>query len=261
MDYYLYRHIRLDKNEPFYIGVARKRQNKNFKSLRYEHERAFVKSRPNNIWKSIARRSEYDVEIVYECDSESEILRKEIEFIKLYGRIDLNTGTLANLTDGGEGVNNPSEETRRKISSGLTGIKRSIQTRKKISENSKKQCREPLSNETKVKIGNKNRGVNNGMCGVVGRTNKKSKPVLQFNEDGDFLKEWSNAREIERVLGISYKHISAACLKRKYGYAKGFVWKYKERIDNYFPSRLHHADEIGMTIEEDSEARLRGDVK
>ena len=33
-----------------------------------------------------------------------EACTKEIEFIKLYGRKDNNTGILVNLTDGGEGT-------------------------------------------------------------------------------------------------------------------------------------------------------------
>ena len=38
--------------------------------------------------------------------NKEEAIKKEIEFIKLYGRINLKTGVLANLTDGGEGSQN-----------------------------------------------------------------------------------------------------------------------------------------------------------
>ena len=40
---------------------------------------------------------------VFETEDEAEAFAKEIELITLYGRRDLKTGTLFNLTDGGEG--------------------------------------------------------------------------------------------------------------------------------------------------------------
>lgn len=43
-------------------------------------------------------------ERVLETESESEAFAKEIELIALYGRRNTNTGTLFNLTDGGEGA-------------------------------------------------------------------------------------------------------------------------------------------------------------
>jgi len=42
-------------------------------------------------------------ERVFETENEEEAFAKEMELIKLYGRRDLKTGTLFNLTDGGEG--------------------------------------------------------------------------------------------------------------------------------------------------------------
>jgi len=42
--YYLYRHIRLDKDEPFYIGIGTK-ANVKFKSFNSEYRRAFSKLR------------------------------------------------------------------------------------------------------------------------------------------------------------------------------------------------------------------------
>jgi hypothetical protein len=43
-------------------------------------------------------------ERVFETEDEQAAFTKEIELITLYGRRNLNTGTLFNLTDGGEGV-------------------------------------------------------------------------------------------------------------------------------------------------------------
>lgn len=94
---YVYRHIRLDTNQPFYIGISKKKDN---------YKRAYNKEDRNNLWKKISEKTEYKVQIIFEDDDIECIKQKEIEFIFLYGRINLGTGTLANLTDGGDGTTN-----------------------------------------------------------------------------------------------------------------------------------------------------------
>ena len=47
--YYLYRHIRLDKNEPFYIGIGTKVNKKSFLKVTSEYVRAYSKTRRNKI--------------------------------------------------------------------------------------------------------------------------------------------------------------------------------------------------------------------
>jgi hypothetical protein len=101
--HYLYRHIRLDKNEPFYISIGTK-TNVKFKSFNSEYRRAFSKQRKDSkIWNLITSKTNYEVEILLESDDYDFIKQKEIEFISLYGRINTNTGTLSNMTDGGDG--------------------------------------------------------------------------------------------------------------------------------------------------------------
>jgi len=104
--YYVYRHVRLDTNEVFYIGIGTKNENdikNNFYTRAYSLYR-------NKHWKSIVDKTDYKVEILFESDDRKFIENKEIEFIALYGRKDLNKGTLVNLTDGGEGVNRNREK-------------------------------------------------------------------------------------------------------------------------------------------------------
>ena len=88
----VYQHTRLDNNSIFYIGIS------------VNYKRAYDKSKRNKIWKGITSRTTYKVDIIYENLSWEEACEKEKELIKIYGRLDNNTGILANLTDGGEGT-------------------------------------------------------------------------------------------------------------------------------------------------------------
>jgi hypothetical protein len=87
----LYRHIRLDKNEPFYIGIGNSKH------------RASKKCSRNEIWNNIVNRTEYRVDILFDDLTWEEVCEKEKEFISLYKRIK-DGGILANITFGGEGV-------------------------------------------------------------------------------------------------------------------------------------------------------------
>lgn len=112
---YVYRHIRLDKNEPFYIGIG--------SDLNYNRAYEVKKNRRNIVWSRIKSKSEIEVEIMLDGLTWDEACEKEIEFIKLYGRIDLGNGILSNLTDGGEGTLGiiVSEEKRKKSSERHSG--------------------------------------------------------------------------------------------------------------------------------------------
>ena len=154
-NYYLYQHIRLDKNEVFYIGVGTIQIIKD--KYRY-YSRSKEKYGRNLIWKRITSKTDYKIEILIESDDYDFILEKEKEYIELYGRIDLKTGTLANMTEGGEGVINVSEDTKMKRNKSLTGLKRNEITKQLISL-SKIGNKNPMfgkkhSLETKVKISN-----------------------------------------------------------------------------------------------------------
>lgn len=84
----VYRHINLDSNKVFYVGIGTEKRAYDYKSR-------------SAAWKNQADSSNIETEILFECETRDEAYRKEIEFIKLYGRLDKGTGTLANRTDGG----------------------------------------------------------------------------------------------------------------------------------------------------------------
>lgn len=143
MEYFLYRHIRLDKNEPFYIGIGKKP--KNYYGYNTEFKRAFYAgSKRGGFWKQITSKTEYKVEIMMESSNLDYIKSQEVFFITLYGRKDRKEGSLVNMTDGGD-FNNAgasshrknfkhSEETKRKLSDSHKGRKASLETREYLSE-------------------------------------------------------------------------------------------------------------------------------
>lgn len=59
----------------------------------------------------------------------------------------------------------------------------------------------------------------------------KSKRVYQYDSEHNFIREWDSIIRISHTLGYSDSFISQCC-KRKYKRAYGYVWRYKEEIDN-----------------------------
>jgi hypothetical protein len=74
--YYIYRHIRLDKGEPFYIGLGKKRK-KYCDTEESEYERAYVKEGRNILWQRIVDKTDYIVEILVESNDMEFIKEKE----------------------------------------------------------------------------------------------------------------------------------------------------------------------------------------
>ena len=124
----VYRHIRLDTNEVFYIGIGK------------DEKRAYDKKRSrSNWWKSILEKTEYRVDILFDNLTWEEACEKEKEFIELYGRKDLELGTLVNMTNGGDGSigYKNSEESNKKRSDKLKNRVMTEEHRRKISESLK----------------------------------------------------------------------------------------------------------------------------
>lgn len=149
---YLYRHIRLDKNVPFYVGIGKDDKGGEF-------PRAFSKERKNKHWHSIVKKTKYRVEIILNDISWEFAKEKEKEFISLYGRSDKNLGPLANQTDGGDGWAGHvmKEESKRKIKEFQLSLNKKGQPGRIWTEESKKKLSQTLqgfkhSEESKNKM-------------------------------------------------------------------------------------------------------------
>lgn len=138
---YVYRHIRLDNNTVFYIGIGNDNR----------YNRANEKKNRGPHWKNIVKKTDYEVEILFEHEDYNFIKEKEVEFISLYGRNDLGLGTLCNKTNGGDGCLGlvHTDEAKLKMSIPNKGKIISEEQKKKVSEFHKGKV---LSEETKLKI-------------------------------------------------------------------------------------------------------------
>jgi len=245
---YVYRHIRLDKNEPFYIGIGSDST----------YFRANKKSQRNVYWKRIIAKTDFEVEILFDDISWEDAKLKEKEFIALYGRKDLNNGCLVNMTEGGDGTLGKvvSKETKEKLS---IATKKWSKTRV-ISDSQRKNASElfkRLNNDNeftqkrikalieseKLKDYYKSiKGIPSGYKHSKESKNKirlskigkkmpfesyrsKCKSVIQYDLDNNFIKQWDSARQIQREIGFSQGNINRCC-NGEYKKAYGFKWEY-----------------------------------
>ncbi len=117
----VYRHRTADTNKVFYVGIG--------KSSRRAYD--FSNSR-NRHWTNVYKKHGVVVEIVAKNLSWNLACELERLLIQEYGRKDLGTGQLVNMTDGGDGQLNPSKETIQKMSSKMTGRLASDKTKEKM---------------------------------------------------------------------------------------------------------------------------------
>lgn len=118
----VYRHKK-PCGEVFYVGIGCEK-------------RPYIKSNRSEWWHNVVNKWGYEVEVVATGLNWEQACDLEELMILEYGRRDLATGTLVNMTAGGEGAKGriPSKETRQKISATHKGKKLSTETRQKISD-------------------------------------------------------------------------------------------------------------------------------
>jgi len=164
----VYKHIRLDKEEVFYIGIGKNRS------------RAYNSSKGRSVyWKNIVAKTEYQVDILFEDLSWEEACEKEKELITLYGRRDLGLGTLVNLTDGGEGSINLADSIKDSISTKIKALWTEDKRRERSlsivgntyakgprTEETKQKMRKPKSTTANMRIPKKR--IQCPECGLVG---------------------------------------------------------------------------------------------
>ena len=192
------------KDEIFYVGIGSKKRSKEM-SNRNPH----CLNKANK-----AKREKcFSVKYLRQNLSAEEAIESEINFIKAFGRLDLGTGVLTNMTEGGDGVigyikteeerekisermsgekhpfhgGSHTEETKEKIRLSKLGQKHSLETRKKMSESHKGRV---FSEESKERI-------------------RKNQPACKKVKIDNVI--YSSLSEAGKHLGVSYKAIKYRC--------------------------------------------------
>ena len=216
----VYQHIRLDNDQPFYIGIGSNKK------------RAFRTSGRNDIWNKITNKTKYRVEIIFEGLSKEEACKKEIELIGKYGRINDKTGILSNITMGGEillGEESPRFNRGKKIEidgveyDSISGAARKLKMlpetityrlKKESFPNYRKLYGDTpdvkyTNEEIQIITHNRNRGQNNGMFG-------KTRTIIE-----KLLWNVNKKNRYEIIVnGVQYMSISHAAFITKIHYKK-----------------------------------------
>ena len=216
---YVYRHIRLDTNQPFYIGIG---SDKNYFRANQKSS-----SKRNNYWFNIVSKTDYEVEIMLDDLTWQEACEKEKEFIALYGRKDNNTGILSNMTDGGEGVLNVivSDITRAKLSKlgkKRMGIALTEEHKKNISLAKKRSKIVPPSRKgAKMSADAVKRIINTRKKNGIGR-----KKIYQYDLEKNLINIFTHGDNVlETYPKFSKGNINMVCRgERKLAY--NFIWSY-----------------------------------
>lgn len=175
-----------------------------YKGLHCKKQRILYNSLLKHGWEN------HSFEILLEGNYTNDELSKfEIYYIILYNSFVKWNDFGMNLTLGGDGC---------------PLISHSDETKKKISETKKNQTpTERQLNWYKNLVGRK---INKSDEWIKNNGESIKKPIIQYSLNGQFIKEWSSAKDVELELGLSRKNISSN-LREKSLSAFGFIWKYK----------------------------------
>ena len=216
---YVYSHIRLDKNEIFYIGIGS--DNK--------YKRAYEKTRRNNIWNKIVAKTQYKVVLLNDNITYDEAKILEKKYILQYGRIDIKTGHLSNMTDGGDGTINKvfTEEYRKKLS--IASRKRGLppgyykmqlarknyvitaEQRKKLSDAKKGS----IISEKCKQICKERMLTNNPSKGKTGKDSINYKYDVECYKDGVLINIFNGVHDASRQLNLNPSKICAVINGRR----------------------------------------------
>jgi hypothetical protein len=201
--FYVYQHLRLDNNIPFYIGKGCK-------------DRAFRTKRNNKGWNNIVNKVGFKAEILEYFKDENQAIEYEHKLINIYKSqgIDLVNQTL--YSAGGTKWSY-TDEVKNKQSQGQIGTKR------------------PKTSEWCDKISKANKGrqilwadkIGDALRGIPKNyPNPNKKTIYQYDNNNNLINQYDSATEAGKALNKSGNSI-ADCAAGRQKTAYGFTWRYK----------------------------------
>lgn len=225
--HYVYEYVRLDTNEPFYIG---KGTGNRWKQL--------TKDR-NKYFKNIVNHR--DVAVVILHDNLDEDTALQYECWHIWQLRDVQGYWLANQTDGGEGIAGykHTEETKQKIARknkiSMKGKKKSEEHKLNLSKSRK--WRFKGKDNPNYGNGDKIRGNKNASYGKFGANSKRAKPINLVDENGVVVEKFACRLDLYKPdwrknypKPNNPKYISE-CLKNNKPF-HGFRFVYVEKVLN-----------------------------
>jgi hypothetical protein len=205
----VYQHRRKDNNNVFYIGIGKHKN------------RAYSKICRNQYWINIVNSVGYEIDILVEGCTWEQACEIEKGMIASYGRADLNTGLLVNMTDGGEGTYNLSDET----------IAKRVNNTDYLLVSKKRSLSYDYSNPETIAKRINNTDYKNRKTDYKSFQQKRVKlkqiPVNQYDIEGNFIKTWESAKIAAHSLNVNHQQIGRCCRNEKYcRTAYGFIWEY-----------------------------------
>lgn len=231
----MYKHIRTDTNEVFYIGIGCKPQ----------YARAKTKHGRNKFWKNIATKVQWNYQIVSEDLDKASACKLECELISKYGRRINHSGTLCNITEGGEGTVGSthivSKDARKRIGSAQLGKTVTSETRQKLRE---ARIGKKLSDVTKSRIRNANSGTNHPNFGK--NLSEETKKKISCKNTGKIQSDGSRRKKSETLkkIGMSLKSTQSKAVD---------IFK----VNGDFVGRFHSISEASRQLNIPSNSNLR----
>ncbi len=97
------------------------------------------------------------------------------------------------------------------------------------SEETKQKMRKPKPVGFGINHSIKMKGKKRNLSWIENLVKSKQKPILQYDLEGNFIKEWESGKIVTNILKIDNGRISRCC-KNKVKSAGGYIWKYKNNI-------------------------------